>query len=212
MTYRLQDRARLGRIGLAVGTLVVTSVMVHADTRPLGPVTPDPIVTLDGWADSVWEAGLEGDAVRMQGLIDVPPTPLTATEEAEAFRIRLSQWQSTRKASASELTKAREEALSSLRESYEKGDLSDALKYAVAYQELLQKFDLALEHRDVRMAINKAAAEVDGLVESGDLMQAQEILFMLKTAYQDTGRLAEFQVYDNRHENIATPAAVAASL
>ncbi|MCH2152724.1 MAG: S41 family peptidase [Phycisphaerales bacterium] len=204
MTYRLQDCARLGRIGLAVGTLVVTSVVVHADTQALVPAGQAEILTLDDWADSVWTAGLDGDSLRMKDLIAVPPAPLADTKQAEGYRDRLGQWQRTQAHAAAELSEARSEALASLRESYEQGNLTESLKHAVAYQELLQEFDLALEHKDVRMAVNKAAAQVEDLIESGDLMQAQEILFMLKTAYEDTDRLAEFQVYDNRHEEIAT--------
>ena len=95
-----------------------------------------------------------------------------------------------------------DKALESLQAALDKEDLAEALKHAVAYQELIQDFDVALQHDAVREAIERADAAVDDLIESGDLMQAQEILFRLKTAYLDTRKQRAFAGYEDHLEDI----------
>ncbi|MEE2908302.1 MAG: S41 family peptidase [Planctomycetota bacterium] len=199
MTYRLEDRSRLGRIGLAVTTVIVASFSVKAPAD-----TTDKAVSLNEWADLVWDAGIEGDKQLMHELIDLPPNSITSPEASKAYRECVNRWHKTRESSVEYLEEARLEALSSLETSLEEDNLADALKFAVAYQELIQDFDIALQHESVQGAIQRADSAIPGMIASGDLMQAQEVLFRLKTAYEDTSRLQTFDGYDDQLEDITT--------
>ena len=61
MTYRLEDRSRLGRMGLAVAALIVASFSAYSPADTAVVTTADTTVSLNEWADLVWDAGIDGD-------------------------------------------------------------------------------------------------------------------------------------------------------
>ncbi len=198
MTYRLQDSSRLGRIGLAVAVVAVASFVSHS---PASEVQHE--LTLNEWAYKVWDAGIDGDKSGMQKLIKLPPASMTSPEAAKSYGQCLQSWNQTCLSSNEIMEQAQQEAIELLDKAIEEGDLTEALKHAVAYQELLQQFDLALEHESVKRAVELADRSIDGLIEANDLMQAQEILYRLKAAHEDTRQVERFESYRDRYEKIA---------
>jgi carboxyl-terminal processing protease len=199
MTYRLQDSSRLGRLGLAVAVVTVASFVAEA---PANEIPQD--LTLNEWAYQVWDAGIDGDKTQMQKLIKLPPSSITSPESAKAYLESLKSWNKTCSSSSKIMREAQEESLELLDKAIEEGHLTDALKHAVAYQELLQKFDLALEHESVRRAVQLADQAIGDLIEDNDLMEAQELLYRLKVAYEDTTHVDIYKTYNERYEEIAS--------
>ena len=207
MTYRLEDRSRLGRMSLAAAAVIVASLSVQSPAQTPAAVSVQPpalekSISLNEWSERVWEAGVDGNEDLLHDLIDLPPGSITSPESTEAYRNAVRSWHQTRQHSTDFLEKGRQEAIESLQAALEKEDLAEALKHAVAYQELIQDFDTALQHESVREAIVRADESIDRLIESGDLMQAQEILFRLKTAYLDTSRQEQFGEYEDQLEEL----------
>ena len=210
MTYRLEDRSRLGRMSLAAAAVIVASLSVQSPAQTPAAVSVQPpalekSISLNEWSERVWEAGVDGNEDLLHDLIDLPPGSITSPESTEAYRNAVRSWHQTRQHSTDFLEKGRQEAIESLQAALEKEDLAEALKHAVAYQELIQDFDTALQHESVREAIVRADESIDRLIESGDLMQAQEILFRLKTAYLDTSRQEQFGEYEDQLEEDMRP-------
>ena len=198
MTYRLQDSSRLGRLGLAVAVVTVASFVIEA---PASEVQHQ--LTLNEWAYKVWDAGIDGDKSGMQSLIKLPPKSITSPEAARSYGECLQSWNRTCLSSNEIMQAAQQEAIELLDKALEEGDLAEALKHAVAYQELLQEFDLALEHKSVKKAIHLADQSIEGLIQANDLMQAQELLYRLKAAHEDTSHVDLFEKYKDRYEEIA---------
>ena len=198
MTYRLQDTSRLGRLGLAVSIVAVASL---ASQSPASEVADD--LSPNEWAYKIWDAGIDGDKSAMQGLILVPPSSMTSPEATAAYRKSLQSWKKTCDASSDVMREAQAEAIQALEQSLTDGNLTEALKHTVAYQELLQEFDAALEHESVRQAIKLADESIDDLIKAKDLMQAQEILYRLKAAHEDTTQVQAYDRYNERYEEIA---------
>ena len=177
MTYRLEDRSRLGRMSLAAAAVIVASLSVQSPAQTPAAVSVQPpalekSISLNEWSERVWEAGVDGNEDLLHDLIDLPPGSITSPESTEAYRNAVRSWHQTRQHSTEFLEKGRQEAIESLQAALEKEDLAEALKHAVAYQELIQDFDTALQHESVREAIVRADESIDRLIESGDLMQA----------------------------------------
>jgi C-terminal peptidase prc len=199
MTYRLQDSSRLGRLGLAVVVVTVASIAIQA---PASEAKHD--LTPNEWAYNVWDAGIDGDKIRMQALIQVPPPSLTSPEAARSYKDCLKSWTLTCSSSSEIMQKAQRDSLEMLDKAIEENDLTEALKHAVAYQELLQQFDLALQHESVKRAVSMADKAIEQLVETNDLMQAQELLYRLKAAHEDTTHVELYEDYNERYEAIAS--------
>ena len=199
MTYRLQDSSRLGRLGLAVLVVTVASIAIKA---PASEVKHD--LTPNEWAFDLWNAGVDGDKTRMQELIKLPPPSMTSPEAAASYRDSLDSWVLTCSSSSEIMRKAQNDSIEKLEKALEEGDMTEALKHAVAYQELLQEFDIALQHEAVKRAIAMADKAIEQLIEQNDLMQAQELLYRLKAAHEDTTQIDLYQDYKKQYESIAS--------
>ena len=105
MTYRLEDRSRLGRISLAVSAVIVLSLSVQSPAAGT-----DETVSLNEWSDLLWNAGIEGDEALMRQLIELPPGSIASPEAAAAYKNCVKHWHQTREASATELAEAQAEA------------------------------------------------------------------------------------------------------
>lgn len=178
--------------------VLLTGVLAAAAFLPAA--AQDDPSTLEAWSDGVWKAAAAGDQRSLE-------TYLTNVPEAwsEAFPQiyeKARQYQVNRESANAKREEARAEALQELRESLAEGDLLHALRSAVAVQTLGVRLDDAFEIPEVQQVIAAAKVEIPAATKKADWLIAQELLYRLRTLYDDTERRAEYNETDRELKNI----------
>lgn len=154
------------------------------------------------WAEQVWQTALRGDRVGLEQQLGIAPIDDAPRSQAERFRESLEQREINRERSLNEQAEARERALSEMREHLDARDLSKALRSAVEAQTLSDDLDAALDEPDIAELIEWAQQEIPRVKESGDWLRAQELLFRLRTLYDDTNMHDQYELYDEQLEQV----------
>lgn len=156
--------------------------------------------SVERWSNSVWESAMRGDQAAVMQHLQAAPIEAVPPEHAihfsESFQTRLSNQ------AAAETTRleSREKALDELREHIEHRDLSKSLRSAVDVQTLGENLNEAFDTPEIVTVIEWATREIPEVKGSGDWLSAQELLFRLRTIYDDTEHHEEYQKYDEQLE------------
>ena len=78
----------------------------------------------------------------------------------------------------------------------------EALRSAIQVQDLSDSFDQALENDEILQTIAWAKGEVPLAEAKNDWLYAQELLFLLRTMYEDTDRKMQYQQYDKELDRV----------
>jgi len=177
--------ALAGTGALALALLASTP----ASARLSGAMAPATVVderteAVGRWSDAVWSAAKKGDLSAVEGALMAVPESL-ATENAKVLRELVA----LRSQHADEGAKTREsdraKALESLKENAAAGEVTKALTDAVRLQTLSDDWASVLampEMTELVKVAEKRQAEAD---EAGDFLVAQEILFRLRTLFEE---------------------------
>lgn len=182
--------------------LMVLSAMALAPALAAAPTTLAVSTaqdnTVEKWAEQVWESAIRGDVQRLERQLGGAPVDASTHAQAEQFHESFQRREANKVKAKAEQAEAREEALNDLREHLEARDLSKALRSAVEFQTLSESFDDALKDPEIIGIIEWAKREIPEVKESGDWLRAQELLFRLRTLYDDTSSYDEYQHYDEQ--------------
>ncbi|MFM7259296.1 MAG: S41 family peptidase [bacterium] len=153
------------------------------------------------WSDTVWEAAKTGDLATVERALKNVPDSV-----AELETKRLRDFIASRNAHVDEDDKVREtdraKALSELKEAAAKHEVTKALTAAVRLQTLSDNWAAALDLPEMRELIAQAdVAEAKAQTE-GDWLVSQEILFRLRTLFEESGDAAAFRRYDARLDEV----------
>lgn len=157
---------------------------------------------VEQWAQKVWSAALDGDVATVERQLERAPVQYLPQSKAERFQSALAMRQANRAAAQSERIEARDKALDEMRQHMAQHDLSKALRSAVEVQTLSDDFDSAFQDPDIQQLIDWARNQIPAVRESGDWLQLQEILFRLRTLYEDTTRHEDYAFYDDQLEQV----------
>jgi carboxyl-terminal processing protease len=156
--------------------------------------------TLQRWSEEVWESALRGDAAAVERQFQrVPGDEMSV---AARFRASLESYRTNIDQARVSQAESRERAQRELHAHLDGGDLSQALRSAVEIQTLSEDFDAAFDNPEVAAVIELAVSEIPQVKESGDWLRAQELLFRLRTLYDDTTRHEEYRRYDEQLEQV----------
>ncbi|MDG2200343.1 MAG: S41 family peptidase [Phycisphaerales bacterium] len=151
-----------------------------------------------GWSSNVWEAAIDGDRARVDTLLQVGPDGLGTADDRAAFRSRYELWM-THQANTKEAMEARRnEAAQDMQSALAEDRLLDALRSAVEYQTLSEDYDEVLKQELVIEVITKAEATLPKVIADRDWLYGQEILFRLRTLYEDTSARDRWDDCDRR--------------
>lgn len=153
------------------------------------------------WSDRVWEAAKKGEMDAVETLLKSVPD---GTAAAEVKRIREMAADRFAHAAASQQDRSAEieKATKELAEHFAAKDISKALTSAVKLQTLSDDWKATLLRDDVRQVI-KLAEESDAKAQaSGDWLLSQEVLYRLRTLYEDAGDRDTFKRYAEALEKV----------
>lgn len=179
-------RFALSAILALTGTLMLAGAALAQD---------EPISVRE-WSELVWNSAKAGDATLLQDNLMRQPVGFVGQRLARV-RENLEAYQTNHEAAKTKRAESREKALEELRSHLKDGNLSPALRAAVAFQTLGDSMDDALEVDEVREVIRQAQRAIPEAQEQADWLYAQELLFRLRTLYDDTSEFALYGEYDN---------------
>ena len=153
------------------------------------------------WSDSVWEAAKSGDLDTVERALQNVPDSV-----AELETKRLRDFIAARNAHVDEDGKVREtdraKALSEMKEAAAKHEVTKALTAAVRLQTLSDNWAAALELAEMRELVSQAEAAEAKAQQEGDWLVAQEVLFRLRTLFEESGDATTFRRYDARLDEV----------
>lgn len=188
-------RRRWTSLLLALACLAPTTGAVARQAATVESSAP----SLLRWSTSVWESAHRGDRDALDRLLEALPEP-DPDHEAELARLRdaVELRRSNVDRSSATLAEARAEVESELLAHVEKEELTQALRSAIELQDLDVDFDGALARADVRSLVAWARDRVPEAEAAGDWLEAQELLFLLRTLHEETDATDAYIDYDRQ--------------
>jgi carboxyl-terminal processing protease len=180
--------------------LAVTAV--HASASGTAEATQGSDRVVERWASEVWEAARDGNMALIERHLESIPSSPGSQQSAERLKLAYGQLQSNRQLAAEARTEQRETALEEMREEQGADNPAKALRKAVEAQTFTEDYDLAFRDREIMDLIGWAEDRVPEVERSREWLDAQELLYLLRTFYEDTDRRRQFQQYDDRLEAV----------
>ncbi len=150
------------------------------------------------WSENVWDAAIDGDRTKVDRLLKVGPDGLGTADDRSAFKDRYDLWMTHQSEARIAMQAKREESAEDMRKALAEDRLLDALRSAVEYQTLSDDYDEVLESPLVIEVIARAEATLPTVIEGHDWLYAQEILFRLRTLFEDTSSRDRWEECDRR--------------
>ncbi len=153
------------------------------------------------WSDKLWQAAKDGNLAAVEEALKTVPDA-KALAEVERLRASVAERAKHSEASKTDRSKDLDQAASDLKDNLTKGDLSKALTAAVKLQTLSDDWKTPLQRDDFKQLIAQALEADKNAQAGGDWLLAQEILFRLRTLYEDAGDRSTFKGYDEGLERV----------
>lgn len=153
-----------------------------------------------GWSERVWDAAIDGDRATVDDLLRAGPDGTGTSGDVQAFRNRYDQWMQHQADAREAMAMRRAEAKQEMETAIGEDRLLDALRSAVEYQTLSDDYDAVLAEPVIRQVIDWSKETLPTVIADRDWLYAQEILFRLRTLYEDTASRGQWDAYDQRIE------------
>jgi carboxyl-terminal processing protease len=151
--------------------------------------------TAKQWSAEVWTAAMHGDRKALDRYFRELPADGQAAEGSARFKQAVDLHQTNSDKAKTKRDESRDKAMTELREHVEKNDLPKALRSAVTVQTLSDDMSSALTDPDIAKIISWAKEQIPQVEEKLDWLQAAELLYCLRTLYEDTGHTDEYKEY-----------------
>ena len=193
MTQSLK-RTRLFLLIAALAAIPSLAAQSGQDVASIG--------TARQWAMEVWQAALNGDGETLAKRLDAVPEAGVAQDSAASLRQSRALNLSHRDQAQADRLTARQEAVDKMREHLEAQELSQALRQAVTMQTLGDDFNAAFDDPDLMRAVSWARQQIPQVERERDWLYARELLYRLRTLYEDTSRTEEYTRFDGELESV----------
>ncbi len=154
------------------------------------------------WSTKVWQMAMTGDqgglSESLQAVPDDPVVGENVRRVRQSVDLHLANIDKARERKQVDMDKA----LADLQTTIEKDELSKALRAAITVQTLGDHLDDAFENADIRGLITKAQANLEQAEQDLEWLQAQELLYFLRTLHEDTKRFTEYERFNDRLEAV----------
>jgi len=169
-----------------------------------GATEPSTDNQADNWSAQIWQTALDGDNDALLQQLRSLPQQGISQDTRDRFEVSLQLHQSNLQQAESDQLAARDEAVEKMAEHMEADELAEALRQAVTLQTALksmgQEFDQAFENEKVTKIVAWAEDELPQIQQGRDWLYAQELLFYLRTLYEDTMRTQEYTAHKEQLE------------
>ncbi|MDY7110448.1 MAG: S41 family peptidase [Planctomycetota bacterium] len=191
------------RTRLRLPLLMIAALLVPATAAPVdAPAAGGGHASIDRWATEIWEAALRGNDGTLRHKFDDLPADAAVAGSVDRFRDALAQLRANAEQAAEAREEQRAEALGEMRDELEQDRLAQALRKAVKAQTLAEDFDQAFDEPEIMELVAWAESEIPRTEDQRLWLDAQELLYLLRTFYEDTERRDEFDRYDKQLEAV----------
>ena len=156
---------------------------------------------VDNWSDAVWNAARSGDFAAVEKALKQVPES-TATLDSKHIRDSFAARNSHIEASDKTRAADRAKALEDLKAEMVKNETTKALTAAVKLQTLSDDMGSTLLIPEVAELVKKSDGAYQEAEARGDWMVAQEILYRLKTLYEDSHDGAAMRNFDAKLDEV----------
>lgn len=153
------------------------------------------------WSSRIWKTALNSDKATIDTLrvqFDAIPTDSFTKDYLAHFRRNDQQNRDNEEKSLLQRDETRVEAIGEMREHIANQKLDQALVAAVKVQTLSDNYNTAFENHDIREIIAWAERDLSEIEAEQDWLRAQEIIFRMRTLFEDTERRADYERYNKR--------------
>ena len=181
----------LASLAIGVGGQAAFAAVVPASAeRAGGPAE------VGRWSDGVWAAAKGGDLNGVEAALAKVPDSFAAIQAKQ-----LRELIAIRAQHADEGAKTRDadraKALADLKDNFAKKEITKALTDAVRLQTLSDNWTEALKIPEIVELVKASEVTEAKAAEDGDWIVAQEILYRLRTLFEESGDAAAFRRYDS---------------
>ncbi len=171
----------LGAMSLLVTTLtgVATVSAIPAATHMEDSVSQ--------WSSDLWDAAIAGRMGTVEGFLRAVPRNEVTEKRLAEFDTILSRRSVNQEQARKNRNEQREEAMGRFVEHLASNDLSQALRDAVEVQTLSPDMAAVLDEDAFVNVITTARQRIPEVLSENDWLHAQELLYRLRTLYEDTG-------------------------
>jgi carboxyl-terminal processing protease len=201
---RLSAQAWAPSVVRAAGSLVASLALgigvagAHAAAVPT-VLRVDEASEVGRWSDGIWAAAKVGNLTGVESALKEVPNSLAAAQAKQLRELIVVRAQHV-----DEGTKTREadraKALADLKENFAKKEITKALTDAVRLQTLSDNWSDALKIPEIVELVKASEATEIAAAKEGDWLVAQEILFRLRTLFEESGDATAFRRYDSMLE------------
>ncbi len=186
------------RTRIAHGLLIVLAGLTTAGTAIAFPSERSPqdaaTASIETWSKSVWQSALTGDQRALENqLSNLPVADDVDDQRLAHMREALDSHRANTAEAMAKREEARAKAVEEMHASLDQHNLAAALKAAVEVQTLDSKLDSVFDDAKFEQLVSEVHAKLPELEEKGEWLQAQELLFRLRTLYEDTGHVEEYK-------------------
>lgn len=183
--------------------LLVLCAVLAGGVTALAPAAPDDApASLETWSSAVWQSALDGRSTELEQFLTDAPRDAMPETIGSRFRETMELRESNRAKARTARDDARQEAMDKLNEHLAANDLVNALESAVEVQTLSDDMEAMLDEKQFADIIAWAQQKIPEVEQQRDWLYAQELLYSLRTLYEDTGRHTEYQKYDDHLDRV----------
>ncbi len=140
------------------------------------------------WPNQVWSAAMQGNQQALNDLLLEIPQKKAWAENAKRMQASLDLYRGNQSKQVDLRRTDRSDALKTLHEQFENNEFEKALATAVEVQSLSENFDSIFDEPIVKKLIEWADQQVPLVEIENDWLYARELLYLLRTLYEDTHR------------------------
>lgn len=149
------------------------------------------------WSQQVWRSAMDGDQEALDRYLNSLFENASLAEKAGRFRETYEQHLANAEKAQAKREEDRQKASEELQEHLASDELAQALRAAVTVQTLSDNMNDALENPDIVRTIEWARQEIPKVEAELDWLRAQELLYYLRTLFEDTERIDEYRTLND---------------
>ncbi|MCH2139013.1 MAG: S41 family peptidase [Phycisphaerales bacterium] len=147
-----------------------------------GPVSAE----AGAWSGAIWSAGIAGDTQGVTESLDAAPAQGMSPAAMARYLENVDRWRSNRVDDQTAIEARRAEAWQEMLDFIEADDIFEAIRRLVEVQSLSESVDAPLRTEEALALVADLRARIDAWTAAGQLMPAQEAVFMLHAALEDS--------------------------
>ncbi|MDP7004936.1 MAG: S41 family peptidase [Phycisphaerales bacterium] len=182
------------RFALSTVATLLISLLFNSGAFSQVPTTAE-------WSTKIWSAASDGNWSSVNSLLNEIPDgedyPLVS------FRKQLDDYRSHRATEIQLAQTARDAAIVEMNKHLQEGNTVKAMRSAVEAQTLSKNLDDVLFNEDVQRVLTQTQKEINSLTKNGDMLTAQNLLYSLRTFYEDTSRRDLYERWNDQLEKVA---------